>query len=85
MNETSFVAPPLAGLFGDEDHKFQMRSTRDEPAAFFAPTQNHAAIVAERARWLQTEPDLYTALMPDGESLLPLKFSRAGRSRPPAV
>jgi hypothetical protein len=57
-------------IFPGEDYKLQMRFTRGEPAVFFGPTENHAALVAERARWLQDAPENYLALLPDGEALL---------------
>jgi hypothetical protein len=60
----------LADLFPDEDYKLQMRFTRGEPMAYFAPTEQHAAIVAERSRWLADSPETYSALLPQGETLM---------------
>ena len=61
---------PLARLFPDDDFKFHLRFERAEPAEFFAPTPDHAALVAERRRWLRSEPEKYAALLPPGEPLL---------------
>lgn len=60
----------LARIFPDEDFKFHLRFERGEPAEFFAPTSDHAALVAERQRWLRDEPGKYAALLPPGEPLL---------------
>jgi hypothetical protein len=64
------MSTPLARIFPDEDFKFQLRFERGEAAEFFAPTPEHAALVAERRRWLRTEPEKYAALLPPGEPLL---------------
>lgn len=64
------MTTPLARIFPDEDFKFHLRFERGEPAEFFAPTPTHAALVAERQRWLRSEPGKYAALLPPGEPLL---------------
>lgn len=56
----------LADLFADEDYRFQMGMRRGSPAEFFQPTAQHDAIVAERQRWLRSEPEKYSALLPEG-------------------
>lgn len=60
----------LAEIFPDEDYKLQMRFTRGTPAAFFAATPSYAAIVAERQRWLETEPGRHAAILAGGEELM---------------
>jgi len=60
----------LAELFPDEDYRFNLRFSRGVPAEFFAPTANHEALMAERKRWLRNAPDIYVALLPEGEALL---------------
>ena len=57
-------------LFPDEDYRFHLRMERGDPAEFFAPTPSHARMVAERRRWLRSEPEIYAALLPLGEPLL---------------
>jgi len=64
------MSAPLAKIFPDEDYRFHLRMERNEPADFFAQTHDHAALVAERQRWLRTEPGKYAALLPSGEPLL---------------
>lgn len=60
----------LADLFSDQDYRFQLRFERGEPAGFFAPTSRREELIAERRRWLRTEPQTYAALLPPGEVLL---------------
>lgn len=60
----------LAELFPAEDYRFHLALRRGDPAEFFAPTAEHAAIVAERKRWLDTDPSRYAALRPAGVPLL---------------
>jgi Haem-dependent oxidative N-demethylase, alpha subunit-like len=60
----------LADLFPDGDYRFQLRLERGEPADFFAPTPEHESVLAERQRWLRSEPQIYAALLPPGEALL---------------
>jgi hypothetical protein len=64
------VSTALAKLFPDEDYRFHLRMERGDPAEFFAPTPSHARMVAERRRWLRSEPEIYAALLPPGEPLL---------------
>lgn len=70
MDRACFRPTPLADLFPDEDYKLQMRFTRGEPAAYFAPTKEHFAIIAERDRWLTAAPEVYSDLLPMGEPLM---------------
>jgi hypothetical protein len=60
----------LANLFPDDDYRFQLRFERGEPAQFFAPTDRHAELMAERKRWLCDAPDKYAAALPTVEALL---------------
>lgn len=60
----------LADLFPDQDYRFHLRFDRGEPARYFAPTDHHKAVLAERRHWLRTEPDKYAALLPEGTPLL---------------
>jgi dimethylamine monooxygenase subunit A len=60
----------LERLFPDEDYRFHLRMERGDPAAFFAPTPLHEQWIAERQRWLRSDPHSYAALLPPGEPLL---------------
>lgn len=59
----------LAELFPDEDHRFHLALRRGDPAAFFAPTPAHAALMAGRRHWLDTHPGRHAAMTPEGEPL----------------
>jgi dimethylamine monooxygenase subunit A len=60
----------LADLFTEEDYRFQMALRRGSPAEFFQPSANHLSLIAERKRWLASEPLTYSALVPEGKVLL---------------
>ena len=61
---------PLADLFPDGDYRFHLTLRRGEPREFFRQRGTTGKILAERARWLATEPARYAALLPAGEPLL---------------
>jgi dimethylamine monooxygenase subunit A len=60
----------LAGLFPDDDYRFQMRFERGEPVTFFARSARSETVLAERRRWLRSDPKTYAAILPPGETLL---------------
>jgi hypothetical protein len=60
----------LAGLFPDDDYRFQMRFERGEPADFFARSTRSEAVLAERRQWLGSDPKTYAAILPPGEAML---------------
>ena len=60
----------LAELFPDDDYRFQMRFERGEPADFFARSDRSEIVLAERRRWLRSDPETYAAILPPGETLL---------------
>jgi hypothetical protein len=43
---------------------------RGEPREFFAPQDASGRVLAERARWLDMEPERYAAMLPEGEALV---------------
>jgi dimethylamine monooxygenase subunit A len=53
--------PSLRELFPDNDFGFSMRMRPGRPASFFARSPEGAAILAERARWLDADPARYLA------------------------
>jgi len=60
----------LADLFPDGDYRFHLTLRRTEPREFFGPRDHTGRILAERARWLATEPALYAAALPEAEPLI---------------
>jgi hypothetical protein len=60
----------LADLFPAGDYRFHLTLRRGEPPEFFQSRDPSGRIVAERARWLVTEPARYAALTPEGAPLL---------------
>ncbi len=60
----------LAGLFPDADYRLQMRFQRGTVAEFFNPWREPADVLEQRRHWLREEPAVYSALVPEGESLL---------------
>lgn len=59
-----------AELFPDEDFQFRFGLRPSDAAAFFASTSQHTEIVHERARWLESEPVQYSALLSEGDPLV---------------
>ncbi|HWN97077.1 MAG TPA: heme-dependent oxidative N-demethylase subunit alpha family protein [Methylomirabilota bacterium] len=57
-------------LFPDEDYRFHMALQRGTTEEFFKPTSANAALMAERRRWLRSEPRVYSACLPECSSLL---------------
>lgn len=60
----------LSPLFPDEDYRFALRFERGLPEDFFAPTESGPRLLAERRRWLASEPNDGWALHREGEPLL---------------
>lgn len=60
----------LAELFPDGDYRFHLTLRRAEPREFYTAQDPSGAVLAERARWLSTEPARYAAIQPDGETVL---------------
>jgi hypothetical protein len=61
---------PRHELFPGEDFRFRVGVRRGDLEAFFRPTAAGAAILAERRRWLASDPERYAALAPEGGPLL---------------
>jgi len=60
----------LEEILSDRDFGLQMRFAKEDVATFFMPGPSHAALIAERHRWIAAEPDTCVALMPEGHGLL---------------
>lgn len=59
----------LADLFPDGEYRFHFTLRRAEPADFFAARDPSGQLLAERARWVATNPERYSAIQPEGEPL----------------
>ncbi len=60
----------LTEILSDKDFGLRMRFERDEIASFFKPTGLHTNVIAERCKWIASEPGKYSALLPEGIDLL---------------
>lgn len=60
----------LTEILSDKDFGLRMRFEREEIASFFKPTIAHESVIVERRKWLASEPEKYSALLPDGVDLL---------------
>jgi hypothetical protein len=61
---------PLSNLFPDGTYQHQMGFRMGSFAVFFSRTAEHDQLIAERKRWLQTEPDKYTVFTPEAGPLI---------------
>lgn len=57
-------------LFPSGEFRWRLGLAPGQARAFFAPTGEQASLLAERARWLATEPEEYALLTPEGAPLL---------------
>ena len=60
----------LEEMLADRDFGLRMRFGRGEVATFFMPGDSHAAVIAERRKWLAAAPEVHCALLPEGIGLL---------------
>ncbi len=60
----------LEDILQDKDFGHHMRLQKGEIEAFYQPGQNHDSVIAERCKWLEQEPETYSALLPEGTELL---------------
>jgi hypothetical protein len=60
----------LAELFPDADFRFHLTLRRSEPVKFLRAQEASGQLLAERARWLNENPERYAALRPEAEPLL---------------
>ena len=59
--------PDWRRFFPNADHRWAMGLRRGDAAAFLSPGESAAAVQAERARWLTSDPHAYAALTPAAE------------------
>lgn len=55
--------------FADEDFRFSLGTVPGSPVEFFAQSTDAPAVLAERRAWLQTDPQRYAALLPEGTAI----------------
>ena len=60
----------FSDLIPDEDYRFHMALRRGRPQEFFGRTSANEALLAERQRWLQSEPQTYSASLPGSSALV---------------
>ncbi len=59
-------SPREPQLFVDEDFRFRLGTIPGEPEEFFARSDESTTALAERKRWLTTDPTRYAAILPEG-------------------
>ncbi len=64
------VMPEISNVTSEGPFRFRLGTRPGDAAAFFAPTNAHEDIQAERRRWLDADPARYAALLPDAIPLL---------------
>ncbi len=60
----------LTEILADKDFGLRMRFEKEDVASFFKPTRAHTRVIAERRKWISTEPEKYLAIEPEGLDLL---------------
>lgn len=61
------MSDSLADLFPDGDFRFHLTLRRGEPAEFFRSRDPTGSVLAERQRWLASDPGRYMAVLPEAE------------------
>src|SRR5687768_7205429 len=64
------MPPDWSQLFPAGEFRWHLGLAPGDAPAFFAPTTENVAILAERGHWLAETPEEYALLTPQGESLL---------------
>jgi hypothetical protein len=67
----------LADLFPDGDFRFHLTLRRGEPAEFFRSRDPTGTVLAERQRWLTSDPGRYMAVLPEAEPVVREFFTLA--------
>ncbi|MGI8821188.1 MAG: heme-dependent oxidative N-demethylase subunit alpha family protein [Chthoniobacterales bacterium] len=66
---------PFVSLFPDSDYRHHLSLKRGDLARFFAPQPDHAAVIAERNRWLDQNPELYSAALDSAAPIVAEAFA----------
>lgn len=56
----------LTEILADKDFGLRMRFEKRDIASFFRPGASHAAVIAERRKWISETPEICAALLPEG-------------------
>lgn len=64
------MAVNLSEILSDKDFGLRMRFTKNRIGAFYEPTASHQAVLAERKKWIQANPQRHLALLDPGIELL---------------
>ena len=62
--------PAWLGLFPDQDFQFSFLAYPGDARRFFAPTENHADVLAERRHWLANDPGHHLLREPVADPLI---------------
>lgn len=60
----------LTEILSDKDFGLRMRFEKGDIASFFRPGPSHAAIIAERRKWISETPETCAAILPEGVASL---------------
>jgi dimethylamine monooxygenase subunit A len=74
----------LAGVFSEGPFRFRLGTRPGDAADFFAATEPHDEILAERRHWLASDAARYAVLLPGAEPVLDAAIERLTDS-PPSV
>lgn len=64
-------------LFPNEDFRFHIGVKQGRPENFFAPTADHAHLIAERKHWITAAPEACAVWLPEAAPLLEETFDLA--------
>ena len=60
----------FSGILSDDDYGLRMKLAKGDIASFYKPGASHAAVIAERRKWLAAKPEVYCAMLPAGVGML---------------
>ena len=60
----------FSGILSDDDYGLRMKLAKGDIASFYKPGGSHAAVIAERRKWLAAKPEVYCAMLPAGVGML---------------
>lgn len=75
----SDLAPAWVSVLPEEDYQHSFGLKAGSAEKFFAPTERHADLLAQRRHWLRNEAGRCAALLPEAEPLLEEAITLAGK------
>ncbi len=78
QTNTAEAKASLADVFSEGPFRFRLGTRPGDAASFFAPSEPHDEILAERRHWLMTDPARYAVLLPEGEAALDATLGQFG-------